>query len=511
MRFYTNISRAGNNMLVREVCDGVRKKYKVPFRPSLFVESNSESSWKGFYGENLERMIFDSMGDCREFINRYSGVNNFKIHGNTDYVIQYISEQYSGDIQYDSSFIRTGIFDIEVAIEEDGGFPNPDKAQFPINLITLYDNIENTYFCWGLGDWFVHSTVLDFINVDNCQYYHCCSEKDLLTRFINHVHASQYDILSGWNINNFDIPYIVNRSKKVVGDSTISRLSPWDKVKERTMRGKYGKDNISYEFVGTSILDYMELYLQYGNSTLDSYTLDNVANHELGDTKLDYSEYGNLLTLYKTNFQLFTDYCIKDTDLVRLLDNKLGFFELVYSISYYTKTQFVDVYTSTKLWDTVIYNTLLVDNIVCPPKKFGHNADFAGGFVKEPKCGFYDWIVSVDLNSLYPSLIRHYNISPETLVRNPVDELLEIQSRVHTNSEGNVDDRLVLGSIYLDDLKSYNTCIAANGSLYTKDKRGLCPSLMENLYSIRKNDKNTMIEWQKEHERVKQELHRRGL
>jgi len=504
-RFYLNVARKGNEILVRECVEGSIVKRRETFSPKLYIESN-DGDHNGFYGERLKEIEFHSISDAREFCQKHSTIDNFKIHGNTDYVVQYVAERYPGKIEYDSSKIRVGIIDIEIAVED--RFPEPEQAAYPINLIVIYDSIEEKFFCWGLGDWYVKDTVLDFVNYDNVIYNACVNEKELLTKFINHVHASTYDVISGYNINNFDIPYIVNRSKMIVGSTAVKRLSPWGYVKEKVNKGKFGKENQNYDLIGTAVLDYMELYKYYSYSTLDSYTLDNVCESELGEKKLDYSEQGTIYTLYKNNFQRFVDYCIKDVELIRKLDRKKSFFELVFSISYYSKIQFQEIFGTVKTWDTIIYNHLIEKGVVVPSKNENNTKrSFGGGYVKEPKNDFYNWVVSVDLNSLYPSLIQQYNISPETLIED--DDLFQFRKDLVVTDV--VDESLVEKRIDLTGLKSYNKTMTANGTFFRRDQKGIFPTLMAELYKIRKDDKKRMLYWEAELESVKHEMGIRGL
>jgi len=499
-RFYLNVKRYGRNLLVREYNNGEVINYKHPYKPTLYVETDKPSEYKGFLGENVAPVDFGSMSDATDFVKSYKDVPGYRIHGQQDYVLQYLAEEYPDEIEFDSSKIRVANVDIETASE--GGFPYADEANYEVNAITLYDNIDDTYYVWGLGEWQLKDTELDFITYDNVEYVHCKDEADLFIRFINHFHTKQYVVFTGWNINNFDIPYIINRGRKIVGEKIVNKLSPWGIIQEKNSKGKFGKETITYDIYGVSILDYIELYQYYSRATLDSYSLDSVANHELGEKKLDYSDLGSIHTIYKTNFQTWIDYNIKDVRLVQRIEEKNKFIELVYSLSYYPKINHNDVFATVKTWDSIIHYTLLERNIIVPPKEYYHKESFGGGYVKEPIPNIYDWLVSVDLNSLYPHLLIQYNISPETLITSddlPQEIKALIASIKFMNDEkGNkmMPMEILNKEKNIDLLKEYNISMAANGACYRRDKKGLFPELMESLYKVRKADKKEMLRWE---------------
>jgi DNA polymerase elongation subunit (family B) len=195
-------------------------------------------------------------------------------------------------------------------------------------------------------------------------------------------------------------------------------LSPWSNVyaREKNIRGK---NVTSYDLTGVSTLDYIELYKWYapGGKSQESYRLDNIANVELGKKKIDYSEYDNLNQLYKLNFQKYIEYNIVDVELVIELENKLNLIELGLTLAYDTKTNFEDIFAQTRMWDSMIYSYLYDKKIVVPPKVIKNKSEaFEGAYVKEPQVGLHNYVASFDLNSLYPNLMRQYNISPETLI-----------------------------------------------------------------------------------------------
>lgn len=481
--FYTNVATYGNKILLREIGPDGHKNHRIEFQPAIFVPTNKESEYKDLYGFPVEKIYPGTIKDTREFIKQYDGIEGFDIYGNTNYIAQFISDNYTDDIDYTLSKIRVANIDIEVAPPPEGGFPHASKADGEINAITIYDNIENTYFVWGLekyGAWCLKDTELEFITDENIVYKAFSKEFDMLCDFLTFWNTAGYDVVTGWNIEGFDIPYLVNRGYKVVGEKVTKKLSPWGQLRERTLKGSYGNESITYELVGISVLDYLALYKKFTYSVQESYTLDHIAFVELGENKLDYSEAGNLHTLYLTNFQKYVDYNVKDVDLVRRIDDKMKLLDLIFTVAYYAKVNYNDVFSPVKTWDTIIFNTLKADKIVIPPQ--GHNEKgqaFEGAYVKEPKVGFSEWIVSVDLNSLYPHLIMQYNLGPDTIIDEereniPLTQLIDKEA----------------------DLSHITNSMAANGTMYRKDKRGLLPDLMERLYKERKANKKTMLGWE---------------
>ena len=227
-------------------------------------------------------------------------------------------------------------------------------------------------------------------------------------------------VVTGWNIKFFDVPYIINRFTRILGEDDVKKLSPWSVMSERKTVFK-NKEQTVYDIVGISALDYLELYQWYapGGKNVENYRLDTVASVELGKSKLSYDEYDNLHQLYKLDYQKFIDYNIKDVRLVLELEDKLKLIELALTLAYDTKTNYDDVFAQTRMWDALIYNYLLERNIIVPPRRIANKtASFEGAYVKDPQIGLHDWVASFDLNSLYPHLIMQYNISPETLIDN---------------------------------------------------------------------------------------------
>jgi DNA polymerase elongation subunit (family B) len=478
MRFYTNVQLIGNQFLVRGYDNGKHVMFKEEYTPTLFVPSKKESKYKTLDGEFVEPIQPGFVRDCREFYKKYEGVDNFKIYGNDRYVSQYISEKYPEDeIKFDISKIKLVTIDIEVASEN--GFPDTTSASEEILTISIQDYTTKNIITWG---------VKPFANKQsNVKYIECSSEYGLLQSFINYWDANIPEVITGWNIQFYDVPYICRRLNRVVGEKAMKRFSPWGLVTENEIFVN-GRKQICYDVGGITQLDYLDLYKKFTYKAQESYRLDHIAEVELGQKKLDHSEFETFKDFYTQNWQKFVEYNIVDVELVDRLEDKMKLIELALTMAYDAKVNFADVFYQVRMWDNIIYNYLKKRDIVIPPKeRSAKDEKYAGAYVKEPKPGVYDWVVNFDLNSLYPHLIMMYNISPETLLdeRHPTVSV----------------DKILNQEIDFKSYKDYAVC--ANGAMFRKDVRGILPELMEKMYNERVIFKQKMIEAKKQYEKTK--------
>lgn len=483
-KFYTNCTCVGNHILYRGIEAGERVSRKFTLKPKLFIPSNKPTKWKTLDGKYADKIEFQDINDAKEFVRKYEGVDNFVYYGNTKYQYVHLADEFPGMIDYDFSQLIVANIDIEVASE--GGFAPPENPFEEVTAITIES--KGLYVVFGCGDF---STEKDCV-----KYIKCESEVDLLRRFMEHWEHLAPDVVTGWNVQFYDIPYIVNRISRVFGDKEAKRLSPWKYLSTRQAAYK-GRMHQVVEIVGVSTLDYIELYRKY-QPRQESEKLNYVAYVELGEKKISYEEYGDLHSLYKHNFQKFIEYNIKDVELVKKLEEKLKLIEMVVALAYDAKVNYTDTFAQVRMWDTIIYNYLKQKNIVLP--RLGTNekaADYAGAYVKEVVPGMYEWVVSFDLNSLYPNLIAQFNISPEKLLPNKYRQV-SVQS-------------LLSRDVDTSDLAKDNIGLAANGHCFTNDSIGFLPDILMRMYEDRKTYKKKMLDAQKELQRVKEEMHRRGL
>ena len=473
MKFYTNVQLIGNQFLVRGVENGRRYEHRDEFFPTLFVKSKKNTKYKTLNGEVVEAINPGTVRDCREFYKKYEDIENFEIYGNDRYIYQYISEKYPDDeIKFDISQIKLVTLDIEVASEH--GFPDVESCAEEILAISIQDYTTKQIITWGSKPF--QNNRKDVI------YHHCPTEHQLLSSFINYWMEDVPDVITGWNIQLYDIPYIARRIQRVLGEKLMKRLSPWGLVSEGETYIK-GRRHITFDVGGVCQLDYLDLYKKFTYKAQESYRLDYIAQVELGQKKLDHSEYDTFKDFYTKGWQKYIEYNIIDVELVDRLEGKMKLIELALTMAYEAKVNYNDVFYQVRMWDTIIYNYLKRRNIVIPPKnRSAKNEKYAGAYVKEPKPGKYDWVVSFDLNSLYPHLIMQYNISPETIreTRHPSASVERI-----LNQECKFDG-------------DYAVC--ANGAQYRKDVRGFLPELMEKIYNERVIFKKRMLTAKQEYE-----------
>jgi DNA polymerase elongation subunit (family B) len=482
LKFYTQVSRIANSICYRGYENGERVTYRKPFKPTLYVTSkNPNAQWKTLEGRPVDPMQFDDMKEATQFLKRYEGVEHIQVQGNSNYAAQYIQEHYPHEIKYDPTLVKVANIDIEVA--SDDGFPEPEKAEREVQSIALKYFGLPTVYVWALkagGKYDPTKTQLDMDSSD-IVYIECGGEVDLLLKFLQFWNASDTspDVVTGWNVRMFDIPYLVNRVEKMIGADSVKKFSPWGIVREKQVT-RMGRQSQVFELVGVETIDYWDLFQKFGNliyGVQESYKLDNIANVVLGEKKLSYEEHGNLFTLYKEDYQKFIDYNIKDVLLVEKIDEKVQLMNLCMMIAYKGGCNYQEAFGTTQLWDTYIYRELCLQKKVVPPKVDRQLTEIAGGYVKAPQVGRHAWVVSLDLNSLYPHLMMQYNISPETVVD-------------RRTANVNVDN--CLGQTRPDSILP-DHAIAANGIHFRKDIRGVIPSIIDGLYSERKVIKKEML------------------
>ena len=478
MRFYTNVQMIGNKFLVRGYENGEHVMFKEEYSPTLFVKSNKQTNYKTLEGEYVEPIQPGSVRDCREFIKKYEGVENFKIYGNDRYVYQYISDKYSEDeIKFDINKIKLVTLDIETTSEN--GFPDPKICEEEILLITIQDYSSKKIITWGTKP---------FNNKqNNVKYIQCDSEYALLNAFLHYWDNNMPEVVTGWNIQFFDIPYICGRLSRVLGEKRAKSFSPWGLVSQEEVWVN-NRQQICMDVGGVTQLDYLDLYKKFTYKAQESYRLDYIAEVELGQKKLDHSEFETFKDFYTKGWQKFVEYNIVDVELVDRLEDKMKLIELAITMAYDAKVNYGDVFYQVRIWDNIIYNYLKKRNVVIPPKdRTEKNDKYAGAYVKEPVPGVYDWIVNFDLNSLYPHLIMQFNVSPETLL----DERCPNVSV----------DKILNQEVSFEMYKDYAVC--PNGAMYRKDVRGILPELMEKMYNERVIFKKKMIEAKKQYEKTK--------
>ena len=466
----------GDKFLVRGYDNGEYFQIRDDYQPTLFVSSNKETQYKTLDGQYVAKVKPGTVRETKEFIRQYEFVDNFQVFGNERFIYQYISDKYPQDeVKFDISKIRLYTMDIETKSEN--GFPDVESADQEMLLISMQNYNTKEIITWGQGPF--------KLKQGNHYYKQFNNEFDLLNDFISWWMKNTPDIVTGWNIQMFDIPYLAKRLYRVLGDKVARRLSPWGLCSPKELYIK-GRRHIVYDIGGITQLDYLDLYKKFTYTNRESYRLDYIAQVELGQKKLDHSEHDTFKDFYTNGWQKFVEYNIIDVELVDRLEDKMKLIELALTMAYDAKVNYNDVFYQVRMWDNIIYNYLKKRNIVIPPKLSEQKDEkYAGAYVKEPKPGKYDWVVSFDLNSLYPHLIMQYNISPETLR----DE------RHPTVSVKDILEKNLTFEMHKDN------AVCANGAMYRKDKRGFLPELMEKMYNERVIFKKRMLEAKQEYEK----------
>jgi len=491
-QFYTSVQQLGSNILVRGYENGKAVQRKVPYGPTYYEASqNPDSLWKSLQGEPLEPIQFNSIKAAKDYYKLYSGVSGKKVHGMNNFVAQYINEVYPGQIEFDRSLINVTSIDIEV--QSDEGFPFPEDAKFPIISIAMKNNIDNTYYVWGLKEYDVHKSIID---VERLVYRHCKDEEALLASFVDHWKNNCPDVITGWNVKFFDIPYIVNRITNTTGIKLAKDLSPFKFIKAGTIKMMNREDQY-WELFGVQTLDYMDLFKKFGYSfgPQESYSLDHISSVVLGERKLSYEEHSNLYTLYKEDHQKFIDYNIRDVELIERLEDKIGLITLAMVVAYKAGINYKDCMGTVGVWDSIIFRDLHMQNIAVPPNEHDMKEKYPGGYVKEPQVGLHNWVCSFDLNSLYPSIIMQYNMSPETIIGGPRDPQLSFRGDDYIKNVDNILKGGITNTVR-------DTALATNGVRYSTKRVGVIPRIIEDLYAERVGIKKEMLHAQQEKEGV---------
>tara|TARA_B100001996_G_scaffold9166_1_gene7707 strand:- start:2529 stop:5051 length:2523 start_codon:yes stop_codon:yes gene_type:complete len=472
--FYSNVFLSGEKIFYIGYEDGERVQYRETFSPVLYTRCNEQTEYKTLEGHYAKEKRFETVRAARDFVDEYKFVDNVKVYGNDRFLYQYISSKFPQEqMSYDSSQLRIYTLDIETTSEN--GFPNIAETSEEILCLSVKDFTTKKIITWGTREFTPKDT----------EYRVFWKEEDMLKDFLAWWAENTPDIITGWNVKLFDIPYICRRIERVLSTKYMRSLSPWNKVFEKEVEIK-GRNHIYYDIIGLSVLDYLDLYQKFTYKAQESYRLDYIAQVELGQQKLDHSEYDTFKQFYTNNWQKFVEYNIHDVELVDRLEDKMKLIELALTMAYDAKVNYEDVYSQVRTWDSIIYNFLKRKGIVIPPiERSDKNTQYAGAYVKEPKPGLYKWVVNFDLNSLYPHLIMQYNISPETLMPN-------------RHSSATVD-RILNKEIDFSDLD--NTTVCANGALYDTTQRGFLPELMQKYYDERVIFKKKMIKAKQEYEK----------
>ena len=476
MNFYKNIVEYKGKLFVRGILEGQEFQEKVDFSPTFFTLTNKESKHKNLQGQYLQPTVFQSIAKAREFRKTYDNSNS-PIYGMERFAYQYISNEYRDDIDWQKDKIKIFTIDIETSCEN--GFPDIDNPIEELLCLTVKNQTNKQILTWGTGDFVTDR--------EDVTYVKCDSEKELIKEFMSFWMKNYPDIITGWNCKFFDIPYLLGRISRLTDNKVIRKLSPWGLVEKKEVIVR-GRPKTVFSIMGIAMLDYIDLYQKFIPVSQESYKLDYIGKVELGIGK-DEMPYETFREWYTNDFQSFVDYNIQDVEIVDRLEDKLKLIELILTMAYEAKVNYDDVFSQVRVWDVLIYNYLRKEHIVVPEKSEQvKDSKYDGAYVKEPMTGMHDWIVSFDINSLYPHLIMQYNISPEKIVG--------------MNPEGTSVNKLLSRKLNLDHLKGQDVCMTPNGATFKRDNAGFLPRLLDEMYQDRVVYKKKMMEAKKLHQKT---------
>jgi DNA polymerase elongation subunit (family B) len=436
----------------------------VPYKRYAYVK-DSYGTHVSLYGDKLKKLYSWKKGT--------SGLYESDINPETRTLIDTYTDSDEPSVGH-----KIMIIDIEVEVTE--GFPSPRKAPNKITSIAIHDSVTDQYFCFVLDEKLLLKGENFGKNVTVESYQ---TEYELLQRFFAKYLEIRPTIITGWNIDGFDIPYLYNRSQQIVGKNIADCLSPVQSV-------YYNKYREKYMIAGVSCLDYIMLYKNFTFSSKPSYRLDEIGKSEVGTAKISYD--GTLNDLYENDLEKFVEYNIHDVRIVKKLDDKLDFIEIARAISHIGHVPYEDIMFDSRFLEGAILVYLKKLGVVSPnkPIKSEEVRKFAGAYVQDPQKGKHNWVYDLDITSMYPSIIMSLNISPEMKIGKVIgwnpEEFIKGKKKTYSiRMNGKKQGQLT--EIELKEFFDNNqVSISNNGILYRTDKQGLIPSLLSKWFDQRK-------------------------
>ena len=449
--------------------DGNRIRFETTVEPYLYVEGHG--NYESIFGTKLIKKKFNNQYSRYKFL-KDSGIK--RVFENLPLPQQFLVDTYwkvNEELEFNKHPIKTMFIDIETYSPDT--FPDIINANHLVNVITIYDSLSDKFITWGLKDY--NNTQ------DDVTYVKCADEKDLFKAFIQHLELDYPDILSGWNSEFFDIPYIVNRCRRILGDEWVDRLSPTGNVYSRTIRGQFGQEQVKWYIEGVSLIDYLDVYKKFTQGLRESYKLDAIGEAELGQNKVEFGNM-NLATLSDDDWQTFVDYNIQDVRLLKHLEVKLKYIELIRMLAYTGLTTFEMAMGALSVINGATAIRGRRRNQII--HTFIRNEDTGknpGAYVGEPLNGFQENIVSFDANSLYPNVMISLNISPETKV-----------GKIEEKTDKDVTIRHVNGKTFTLPMSNFikfvhdeEIAISRANVLFTQKRKGVMPEILDEYYSKR--------------------------
>lgn len=505
-----------------------------------FYVEDPDGDYDGYDGKFVKKIQCENSRDFWSMKRKFDGQRTYEMNFN---IVQKCLYKYYKNAEL--PILHKSYMDIEVDLTSRPGIQINDlilEACCPINAISIYNNWEQTLQTFTLkppsiSDDEAKQIISEFDNTILCE-----NEQELLARII--IAFEDADVITGWNSNGFDIPYIIRRIEKVLGEGESKRICLWDKEPIAREYNEYGKDKVEYTLIGKWSADYLLLYKKHTQGEHDSYKLDNIAYEELGERKVAYE--GTLDELYYNDYKKFLDYNRQDTMLIVRLDDKLNYINIHNKQAHQIPCLFETTMGTVGWFDQMVINKAHENNKVVPDKENKMNPMFIdvkapGAFVQDPTIGLQEWIGCTDLNSLYPSTIRCLNMSPETFVAQiQLNETIPyLRRKAEENnlwkkkSEGIIDWGAAWGGDELfgtleyqhimkqtDDIvelvfangtrvhktakeiydivfnDNSNLCISAFGTIFRTDKQGLVAGILSDWYAERKAYKKRKYEYE---------------
>jgi len=472
---YRNVSYSPREQTINlYTWDENGKRITVPstYEPYVYLETNNAPDALSIFNTKLKKKRFNNQYDRSRYLkdNKVTRVfENFNVYQ------QFLIDAYwqeNEKPEFTKNQLKVYFIDIETYSPD--AFPDPQDPNDTINIITIYDTITKKFYSWGLKPYTAKNP--DVIYVD------CKTEEELLSRFVDFFSRDYCDILSGWNSEFFDVPYVINRVRKVLGEEYMQKLSPVGSLRSRTFMGKFGREQVKWHIEGLSCVDYLDIYRRFCQTLRESYKLDAIGEVELQERKIDYGDQ-NLTELADGNWETFVDYNIQDVNLLVRLEQKLQYIQLLRMIAYAGLTTFEGALGSLSVITGLcsIRARLKDKRIPTFIKDVKEGEQNAGAYVGDPQRGFQEHVVSFDANSLYPNTMITLNLSPETKVGKITDKTDKDITIKHVNGQ----TFTLTHEKFASFVKQEEIAISRAKILFTQKEKGIIPDTIDYYYSKR--------------------------
>jgi len=484
---YRNVAYLPNQQLMRLYTwdeNGKRISYDTTYEPYLYLETNNSPEATSIFNTSLRKRSFRNQFDRYKYVNENLGTRIFE---NLPPAQQFLVDLFHGQnetAEFTKHPLKVYYFDIETYSPD--AFPVTEKASDPVNVITIYNSLDEKFYTWG--------TKPLKTPIDKCTYVYCETEREMFKKFLTFLEADYPDILSGWNSEFFDIPYIINRITNILGEDEVKRLSPTGRITSRLVRNKFGKEQMRWYIEGLASIDYLEIYRKFCFTPRENYKLNSIAEVEIGENKVDFGDQ-NIASLSESNWDLFVEYNVQDVNLLVKLEKSLRYIELLRMIAYAGCTTFENALGTLSVVNGLCAIHARSVNLKIPTFNRENTSDKKneGAYVAEPQRGFQEHIVSFDANSLYPNVMITLNLSPETKIGKIVETTNDHIVIKHVNGQ-----EFTLTHKNFDNFIE-KECISVSKAsvLFTQKQKGMVPSIVDGFYQRRVEIKNKLKKYKK--------------